>query len=67
MGMKNAAQNDTNTQNIIQLNDKMKLAQVQPGVRVGGSPTLPHSPIFSLRPWACLCHIKKQDRFRSVS
>lgn len=38
---------ESNTQTVIEINDKRNLAQVQPGVRVVGSPY----PARSLRPW----------------
>ena len=56
----------SNTQTIIQLNDKMKLAQVQPEVRSVGFPhaaTQPHLFPYTLGLQAsnAFRHIKKQD------
>lgn len=57
---------ESNTQTVIEINDKRNLAQVQPGVRVVGSPypaTQPHLFPQTLGPEGqqCLCHIRKQN------
>lgn len=50
---KNTVQNGMDTQNIIQINDKMKLAQVQAAVRAVGTPPSHTASSFPFDPGAC--------------